>query len=884
MKQLEEGSEPPGIGMEPRAQSTHTCCSLPSKEVVEAESGEDIVPIMSKDEGLTDTRSTSSSSDGGESQGSSENVESTPRGGLPNSWRGSMRKERIDISPLVPGGIQGQEIVSKSPRGRTYGMVVMENYFGDGEESTESETDGDRRHQPDRVLEGRREHQSPASPADLSPRALRVDTRRGPQKVDIVPTKLAENEICNSRCSDSEEEGHEKEISGEDAEERAAAVAESTKSNSPQAPRDIWERDEVFIVPTNEAISKSDLEETGDTEESRETDKSGDQPEGRREALRKGEDKLSKSLHKGRTLLQYQSSPRKSTKATMTPDRTRKKKDEKVKRETFYRRRQKGKVRRKALKRENRIENAAKYISRRIRTSAISWEHKSREVTASRDNAMNNSNFEKSMSEIISQTVAEAQASGQVKERADKTDEAGPSKENNDLSRELDKLAKELLPTQSSEEDESLTSQPEVKKKGRKPRKEFKCEVDGCGFVATWKTRMENHKKKAHNGEPEKKRKVNLGRKGGESAETSPELMERTEARTPAGKRKAEGSPSGGVSTKKLKEAIREQLEKAQKADKEEKSKVVTKGIPSKKSEEENLTEAYRKIQHKDEMIGKMDQEIIEAKAKLASAEMALKAERLEKESWRENCGLLLEMQEKGEDNGVHAEKVKGMEKKIEELKEEAAKWKGITTAQYAALTDVTKRSIESAERVKFMQSNIPCKDYLRGHCKRGKECRYGHGDVNTMLRAGVRGAMNAEEKNRSPRAGNGKEYCAHFESGYCRYGSDCWKEHDPARYGTRPRSGSHGNQGFRGPAKPTPAVLGGIREYPEMREPMEGQGVKEAKIQEMEEVAKKYGASERAMVDQMNFLVEHQLIPGGGVVEEIRKKLAPKRQLPKGY
>ena len=69
-----------------------------------------------------------------------------------------------------------------------------------------------------------------------------------------------------------------------------------------------------------------------------------------------------------------------------------------------------------------------------------------------------------------------------------------------------------------------------------------------------------------------------------------------------------------------------------------------------------------------------------------------------------------------------------------------------------------------------------------------------------------------------------------------------------------------------------------------EMKEPAEGKDVRDARIREMEEMAKKYGPTEKAMIDQMSFLVENQLIPEGGLVEEVRRRLAPQRQVPQGY
>ena len=145
--------------------------------------------------------------------------------------------------------------------------------------------------------------------------------------------------------------------------------------------------------------------------------------------------------------------------------------------------------------------------------------------------------------------------------------------------------------------------------------------------------------------------------------------------------------------------------------------------LTTRKNDDMKLAEAYRKIYEKDVIIGQMDQEIIEVKAMAASVEMELKVEGSEKESWKENCRLILEMQDKGEDNGVQAEKVKAMEKKI-------------------------------------MQSKHPCRKFLRGHCKQGKDCKFSHGDVNTMIRARLRNTMNSEEMSGLPRAESGKEHC----------------------------------------------------------------------------------------------------------------------------
>ena len=48
-----------------------------------------------------------------------------------------------------------------------------------------------------------------------------------------------------------------------------------------------------------------------------------------------------------------------------------------------------------------------------------------------------------------------------------------------------------------------------------------------------------------------------------------------------------------------------------------------------------------------------------------------------------------------------------------------------------------------------------------------------------------------------------------------------------------------------------------GIKEYPEMKEPAEGKDVRDARFKAIEEVSGKFGTLERAMIEQMNFLVD---------------------------
>ena len=140
MKPPEESSELPGIGSSPRTRSNLKCCSLPRIEGAEAGPGEEFVPKPQKDrDGLTDISRGSSDDTEGEEQGGSGDRESTPKGELPDSWRGSMRKELIDLSPLVPGDDQGQVDVSKTPREEVWGKMLTESYFGDTEESTHEE-------------------------------------------------------------------------------------------------------------------------------------------------------------------------------------------------------------------------------------------------------------------------------------------------------------------------------------------------------------------------------------------------------------------------------------------------------------------------------------------------------------------------------------------------------------------------------------------------------------------------------------------------------------------------------------------------------------------------------------------------------------------------
>ena len=101
-----------------------------------------------------------------------------------------------------------------------------------------------------------------------------------------------------------------------------------------------------------------------------------------------------------------------------------------------------------------------------------------------------------------------------------------------------------------------------------------------------------------------KSKKKTTPRKGGESMETSLELVERVMVKTAEANRKVDNGPSGEINTKKLKEGIQEQLEIAKMG---ERKKLEVKAKPTeRRNESNNHMEAYRKQQEKDILIGKI--------------------------------------------------------------------------------------------------------------------------------------------------------------------------------------------------------------------------------------------------------------------------------------
>ena len=191
---------------------------------------------------------------------------------------------------------------------------------------------------------------------------------------------------------------------------------------------------------------------------------------------------------------------------------------------------------------------------------------------------------------------------------------------------------------------------------------------------------------------------------------------------------------------------------------------------------------------------------------------------------------------------------------------------------QSESLNGVVKATKTAQEKLAAYQKRNLCRDFTAGRCKRAGTCKFAHVLPAT---APAMASMNAEasqpgERN-DPTSGfgavagaqgnqNQSQYCVHYERGYCRYLNNCNKIHDSARYGSRPRSNSAGQQGFQKPPRATAGDLGVVMEetsqLPEIPEPQKTPAVAKEEMKMLDEMAK--GATsqtEKAMINQIREL-----------------------------
>ena len=167
---------------------------------------------------------------------------------------------------------------------------------------------------------------------------------------------------------------------------------------------------------------------------------------------------------------------------------------------------------------------------------------------------------------------------------------------------------------------------------------------------------------------------------------------------------------------------------------------------------------------------------------------------------------------------GKGKKEVDELRKKLKEKEELLAQWTSAAQVTGIAMKRVQETAEKDAQKLKFMDSRAVCRDWQKGRCRR-ENCRFAHQLPTTRAREDMIEMMGGRNQGQQqPPQQQQRESCPFFEAGRCKFGNECWKEHDPAKYGTRPRSASAGAQtGFQRPSKYRPGGLGGIQEqHPE--------------------------------------------------------------------
>ena len=105
--------------------------------------------------------------------------------------------------------------------------------------------------------------------------------------------------------------------------------------------------------------------------------------------------------------------------------------------------------------------------------------------------------------------------------------------------------------------------------------------------------------------------------------------------------------------------------------------------------------------------------------------------------------------------------------------------------------------------------------------------------------------------------------------------GPNCKFIHEGSRYGSRPRSSSHGsNQGFVRPPRVT-GNLGVVQEQPGLPmvlDPAVNKDVVDAEIKKLDEQAKKYPAAEQEMLATVREMKINGLLSNDGSWEQLVK------------
>ena len=650
------------------------------------------------------------------------------------------------------------------------------------------------------------------------------------------------------------------------------------QSEQPQVPRDNWELEEVSSVPTKswrKDLTIPTVESEVDTETTGE------------------ESWTSEDDFKGKTWSRHRkSSTPTGTFTQKTRLSTGKKRQMKVKARKFYRRRRRARVNGKRQK-VNRVR-----ALRRLRPKKLDFKSDSEDKMASTSSDPKANPLEQLLDVMESEG-----GEGEAMEVA----QVGTSGEE-----------EKILVTPGGEnekEKETEMSKPtETTMKKKRNKKVLKCTM--CEFQVVGNPKMADHMEKIHNIKVDKPK---VGRpasvKGTPTSSANP-TPSGSASQTPVGKlektilvssgsensspevkevasvtkkrrRSSEGEGEADVYSveraKKLRlklKTMKEESERAAREKREEKeeakkfSKNGGKGVKGKgkpKTMEEEFEEFKRRFRENEKELAKAKQEAELERSRSAGV-------RKELEEWTIHGEELL--RGKSKSSQEVQKQIRETIEKVQAKEEEVQRWKSVCGVVKDAMKTVARSAVADSEKVKYLQKRQECRDFKKGRCMRGANCKFAHmlpetatamAEMNVTVNNEVAGGASGA----GAQQGEGRKHCIHYERGHCRMGPNCKFIHEGSRYGSRPRSSSHGsNQGFVRPPRVT-GNLGVVQEQPGLPmvlDPAVNKDVVDAEIKKLDEQAKKYPAAEQEMLATVREMKINGLLSNDGSWEQLVK------------
>ena len=633
----------------------------------------------------------------------------------------------------------------------------------------------------------------------------------------------------------------------------------SAQPNAPHVPRvdTWWGLSQVAIVPTNIV---ADL--TTETQQAAETSEEAEMMMESEEHLQSGpgQGKASPQPTSHTTPESPESKPFKPYKSRAKPESNRAVRANAARH--FYQRRRKKREKRKQQQSQDRTE---------ILSSSQSVSNK-RNVNSEISNFINPQKNQQSFTGNKFSEMTDSNASS-----ANSSVASGVGNEGHQDTAEklLDSLVEGLEAEMEVEEKQDGKGEAKAKK-GRNPRKEWKCDVEGCDFAPVKiKTKFEKHLKEKH---------------GLETKKSTPK---------PTPNQSAENSPAIGAGKKRVREdaieesrELRQKLEKLQQeevevSEEEKQAKAMPEGI----NMTNELVKAGEKIKQLEKQLSRKAQETEDARTKLISVEMERDEYFEENEKWKKKANTIIM------GASVRGQSESKLQKELDEAKMDVERYKQLTRLQNKTLVQATKQYREAQDKVTHLQKRTICRDFEKGRCSRKETCKFAHvlpTAEDTLLQGAVLGAQgglqgaNNETVSMMVAVENKPKNnsCLYFERGYCKFGAECKKVHDKDKYGTRPRSGSHGSntmkqtkQGFQQRLKKK-GDLGTINvlspQFPEFADPAMDNQTTRAQIRELDEAAKgPYKEAEKMMIQQLKELQVLLAVTG----QEQRNNIFPSKR-----